>query len=248
MADERTEIEWPYQPADYFEAPYRYRAGDFELVIEGGKAVATLAVPHNPVPLDLESRITGAIEGAFLVRQLQTHRPFRLEGSRTYQYADGRKHVFMPLSGTLTLTGQLVNVIVTGPDGQVIRDLQAERIAEDTAMLDAVVSKIAASPALRGMLESYGRAVGDPGDELVHLYEVRDALAKHFDGETSARQTMGISKADWQRLGSLANFEPIDQGRHRGQHSAGRRAATPEELREARELVKRWMVAFADRL
>jgi hypothetical protein len=32
---------------------------------------------------------------------------------------------------------------------------------------------------------------------------------------------LGISKTEWQRLGALANAEPLEQGRHRGKHPEG---------------------------
>jgi len=45
---------------------------------------------------------------------------------------------------------------------------------------------------------------------------------------------VSISTTEWKRLGLLANVEPLEQGRHRGKHAAGRRIATAEELEEAR--------------
>jgi hypothetical protein len=148
-------------------------------------------------------------------------------------------------SGTLAITGQPVDFKITGPNGHVIRDTKADRVDDHTAMLDAVAPKIAGSPTLRAMLDSYSRAVDDPGDELVHLYEIREALSKHYCGETAARDALGVNKTDWQRLGLLANVEPIEQGRHRGKHPLGRRPATSGELHEARALARRWIRAFA---
>jgi len=81
---------------------------------------------------------------------------------------------------------------------------------------------------------------------LVHLYEIRDALAKHYGDEQSARDALSISKTKWDRLGILTNVEPLEQGRHRGKHPTGRRAATESELDEARQLAWRWIMAFAE--
>jgi hypothetical protein len=39
----------------------------------------------------------------------------------------------------------------------------------------------------------------------------------HFGGEHQARESLDISKTKWERLGTLANTDPLQQGRHRGQ-------------------------------
>jgi hypothetical protein len=79
----------------------------------------------------------------------------------------------------------------------------------------------------------------------VHLYEVRDALVKYYGGKRSARDALAISETQWGRLGVLANVAPLEEGRHRGKHPAGRRAATESELAEARQLALSWILAFA---
>ena len=131
--------------------------------------------------------------------------------------------------------------------GNVLHDTKAERIAEHTAMLDAVAPKIPLSSTLRGLLMSYSRAVSDPSNELVHLYEIRDVLATHYGGEQNACAALQLSRSEWRRVGVLANVEPIEQGRHRGEHVVGRRDATDAELEEARAIVRKWIRAFADR-
>lgn len=91
----------------------------------------------------------------------------------------------------------------------------------------------------------YSRAVADPKKELVHLYDVRDALSQHYRNGKSARKVLSISRDDWARLGYLANNAPIRQGRHAGEHHENLRNATDAELAEARNVVKQWITAFA---
>ncbi len=76
-------------------------------------------------------------------------------------------------------------------------------------MLDLLAPKVAHSPSLRSVVASYSRSISDPSNELVHLYEVRDALKKHYGGEDAARVALNITEADWKRLGVLANVEPL---------------------------------------
>lgn len=49
---DRTELEWSYEPANFFEELYRHAAGEFELMIDTGRAVATLTVPVDPLSQD----------------------------------------------------------------------------------------------------------------------------------------------------------------------------------------------------
>jgi hypothetical protein len=235
-----------YRPMDLFEAPYRCVAPDWELLFECGRVVATLRVPQDPIDADLEDRIRSQIESVLLVRQPQVHRTYQIEGPRTYQHVDGRRHVAIRVgSAALTISAGSVDVVATDSTGQVVRDSRAERIAGHESMLQSLAPGAGSSSMLRSLLQSYSRAVSDPGNELVHLYEIRDALAKHFGGEGEARTALRISKTEWQRLGSLANAEPLEQGRHRGKHPDGRRSATQTELQEVRQIVHRWIDAFA---
>lgn len=61
MERDRTELEWKYEPRDFFEAPYQYAESDFELRIESGRAIAILTTPA-----DLETQRTIFCEEHFL--------------------------------------------------------------------------------------------------------------------------------------------------------------------------------------
>jgi hypothetical protein len=98
------------------------------------------------------------------------------------------------------------------------------------------------------MLRSYNAAVSDPRNELIHLYEIRDALQKRFRGARRARDAIGVSNNDWKKLGNLADREPILQGRHRGQFPGALRVATKVELSGAREIAKHMIAAYLEYL
>jgi len=110
--------------------------------------------------------------------------------------------------------------------------------------VDAVIPKLANSPKLTALLASYNNAVTDPANELVHLYEIRDALAKHYRREAEACKELQSDK-EWQRLRILAKRTPLKQGRHRGKHSILRRASAAE-LDEARKMARSLILAFAN--
>jgi hypothetical protein len=153
-------------------------------------------------------------------------------------YSAGHKNVVVEVgSAIMTLTSGSVDFIIQDPAGNVVRDSKAERIAEDTSLLNLLAPKLQLSAPLRNLMASYSKAVADPADEFLHLYEIRDAISHYYGSEHAARQALGIGENKWKRLGLLANVEPLEQSRHRGKHSQGHRPATSQELEEARKLV-----------
>jgi hypothetical protein len=100
-------------------------------------------------------------------------------------------------------------------------------------------SPIAVTPILTGQRDDVLRQ-----NELAHLYEVLDALAKNFGGKYPACSALGIEEAHWRRLGELANDAPLSQGRHRGWHVGRLQDATSEELNEARAIAKNMIQAY----
>lgn len=247
MTVERTELEWKYEPADFFEASYQHAEEAFDLKVDAGTAMATLTAPADPVPADLEARLQSLIENIFLVRKFQLHEDYKLEGPRIYQHSQsGRKDVSIRLVSVASggMVGK-IDLKVEDAAGNIVYDSKAKRIDEDALLLDSLLPKLPHSPVLRALLVSYSRSIDDPDDEFTHLYEIRDALTKHFGGEQAARVALGINKTGWQRFGSLTNAQPLEQSRHRGKHSHGRRPATAEELEEARKLSREWILAFA---
>jgi hypothetical protein len=249
MTMERTELEWSYQPPDFFEAPYTSASPDCSLQIDGGTALATLRPAQNPLDATVEHRIEDYLRSVFLARNLQIRREFYLaERAMVHQYdAAGGKGVEIRVpAATATVRAGQPEFTITNADGIVIRDSKAERIAEHTSMLDMVASKAAQSPTLRRMLQSHSDSVSDSDNELVRLYEIRDALKVHYGGETKARDALGITEPEWERLGRLANDPHISQGRHRGgKQLTGTRSATADELQDVRTLAFNWIIAFA---
>ena len=246
MTAKRTELAWSYLPADLFEAECRFAGGAYELVIKDGQAAATLNAPQDPVNDRLAKVIAEDLEAIFLVRQLQTRRLYSLSGPTIQQHGPGGGTTISVRATDATASVGQPDVLIRDQAGNVVADSKAERIATDARMLDAIAPKLARSPLLRGMFRSYSNSLSDAANELVHLYEVRDALAAHYGGEQGARAALGISRSEWKRVGILANDEPIEQGRHRGQHAGELRGATSSELEEARTIVRKWIIAVAD--
>lgn len=243
---EKTVLEWTYQPTTYFEAPYSHSASDYTIAVADGKVTVTLATAQDPVKADFLKAVEGQVGTIFAGRQLQTHQPYKLAGLATCQHhADGRKDVAVSLGvADMLIIGDKVDVITRDASGKIIQDTRAERIAHDARFLDLVVHK-GSDALLQSLMRSYSAAVDDPANELVHLYEIRDALAKHFGGKTAALAQLAIPESEWQRVGFLADVAPLKQGRHRGIHVGSLRDATQAEMDETRRIVRGWVEKYA---
>lgn len=93
----------------------------------------------------------------------------------------------------------------------------------------------------RKILNSFYDAFKDPGNELVYLYEVWEAIERRsYRGK--AEDALDIGGHDRERLKKLA-CKNLKQGRHRGRH-LNLRDATLEELNEARGIAQRMITKY----
>lgn len=247
MPTEKTELQWTYSPADFFEVPYRRETDDYVLMADSGVVRVTLRKPCDPIDAKLQTLVTKEVEGLFRLWQLRVHRPLKLKVGNVYHYRpDGTKSVLSGGDSALSFGSQLDTVHQHG-SGAVVHDSKAERIEENTKFIDSLMPKLASSPTLNVLLDSYNAAVSDPANELVHLYEIRDAVVEHYGKDDEARRKLQITKTDWSRFGYLANDAPLKEGRHRGKHSELRNA-TAAELNEARTTARQIIAAFANQV
>lgn len=238
-------LEWSFTPKDYFEDEIRIERRGYEMVIKDGIVEARI----NPEVYDEEHKMRASLHhdlnARFLGVQLLTHKPYELsEASMCRLHQDGRKDVtIFPGTGVITITSGNVDLVVKDRDGNVVSDTRRDRV-EKKKDLAELAETYSSDTVAASLLASYKAAVYDPENELVHLYEVRDALVKLFTGEKLARKELGLSAPDWSRLGHLANNKHLKQGRHRGQSAGELRDATLDELKEARIIARNFVEAY----
>ena len=197
----------------------------------------------------MRAELDAALRNRFEAQQVMRHKPYELGGAVVKSVgADGAVNtvLFAEMIEALNATDS-ADFVLASADGVVLKDTKAERIAASNAFA-ARVEAHTSDALLRALLVSYRGSVRDPKDELVHLYEIRDALAKKFGGETTARATLGVSKHDWSELGRISNSLPVRQGRHRGQSPGASRDATEEELTTARRVAFGMIQRYLDYL
>lgn len=227
MSDELWLIEWTYSPANYFEEPLQISEKHFVLIAQDGKVEAK--VDHDPRP-NLCDQLDKELKLRFQGVQLVSRVPYQLsKPSVQCRNPDGTS-IFVCVGTVAAKASVSANFKIADKDGNVISDSRAERI-ERKFSLGALSAKYGESNTVAGkILQSYNNAMNNPDNCLVYLYEIREALAKHFSGGKNARNKLQVTKVRWQEFGRLANDAPLKQGRHRGKMLSELKDATRDEL------------------
>jgi hypothetical protein len=232
-------LEWKYAPPTYIDGATELLSQHGLVTLREGKAEAVIGVADYPPDHSLRGLLHSDLEAMFLAAQVLSHERFELSKPSVVRvHPDGRRDAFLfPEGISLRLSVGQADITATDGSGRVVTDTRSERIKRRDWFLRTAV-RFSGDPAVSAFLRSYSAAVNDPNNELVHLYEVRECLAKRFGGEHAAVAALGISRHRWSLLGRLANDEPIAQGRHRGRQLGALRSATSAELSEARTIAR----------
>ena len=243
-------LEWTFSPSDYFEEAIVIERDTYTMTIDNGTVEARI----DPAAYDQEHKMRDELHDAlndrFLGVQLLTHRAYELSKASMYRlHPDGRRDVTLFAEpGVVTASVGTPDIVVKDKDGNIVSDSRTDRIEKKKQLAELAEKYRSQDQVLASMLASYKTAVNDPDNELVHLYEIRDALSTKFGGESAARTILALSDAKWSRLGQLANSDPLRQGRHRGRTVGELRDATELELKEARSIARNMLEAYLDYL
>ena len=250
MSDVNVVLEWRFSPPDYFEEPISVSRSDYAMVIDKGKVEARIAAAVYDANPSMREVLHERLSSRFLAVQLLSHRPYKLEKPTvTRIHPDGRRDICLEAEpGHLAISTGTVDFKHIDKNGNVISDSGRERIERRKNLAELLSKYRPYDTLLESLLNSYAAGVRDPGNELVHLYEIRDALSKTLGGEDAVRSMLGITSSDWSRFGKLCNYEPLQQGRHRGQNIAGLRDATEAELADARRIALAMIEAYLSNL
>jgi len=244
--DDVVVLEWTFSPPDYFEETIVIERDTYTMTIDNGKVEARI----GPAAYDQEHKMRGELHDTlndrFLGVQLLTHKAYELSKASMYRlHPDGRRDVTVfPEPCVIGESFGTPNIVVKDKYGNIVSDSRRDRIEEKKELAELVAKYRPQDQVLASMLASYKMAVTDPDNELVHLYELRDALSAKFGGESAALTTLAISNTKWSRLGRLANIDPLRQGRHRGEKVGKLRDATESELKEARNIAHNMIQAY----
>ena len=242
-------LEWNYSPPNFFEVPIVLARDDYTLSISDGMATATIEADVFDISPTMGDDLHEALRGRFLAEQLLTEKPFELlKPHKTRVHPDGHRDIFVEAeAGHLRLSGGQLDVVIANAAGEVLVDTKKERVERKAALSELIAARRATDSLLRALLSSFDGAMRDPNNELVHLFEIRDALQTRFGRGLATRNALGISEPSWRRFGDLCNDEPLRQGRHRGKSGSALRDATESELEEVRSIARNMIEAYLRR-
>jgi hypothetical protein len=244
----RVMLEGTYSPTDSLEEPVILERKDYTAEIAQGRIEVTFRDPELLLSADRQPAVDRDLRQVFTARMILTCRPWEMTELRLQRrYRDGRKDRWLAVaSGLCFVSGLAPDFIIRDAEANVVKDTKAERLADERGFREQCL-RHAENPLIQGLMASIGRAVTDPADRRTHLYEIRDALSRHFGGEASARNALGLTSTAWRDLGRIANNEPIQESRHRGNHPVLRQA-TDEEQARVLEVARRRVRAYLDHL
>ena len=230
------QLEWKYTPKNYLEEAIQIEQAGYVLSIANGIALAKIEPTFYSQNFEIEEHLTSVIKSRLQAIQIMFHKDFILsKPNRRELKKDGTRNLFLRTRiEARSHTPDSVDFVVRDKDGKIVADTKQERLDKQERLAERI-GKYQTDKTLAQMLKSYRRAVKDPKDELVHLYEIRDALSARFGKDKKAMRTLDINKKDWKIIGNLANNEPLKEGRHRGKSVGILRPAKQTELELARK-------------
>lgn len=248
---EIVKLEWTYTPEDFFEEPYIKNVGDYEFYIHEGKAIVSLSDALYDQDQSIKNRIFEELDGIFLGSQVINRKTYELsrESIDCRINEDGKRDITINVPcAHFSITAYPADIEITDASGKIIKSTKQERINSINNFANRVWQHFIHNPTLKRILVSHRNASSDPKNELIHLYEIRDALVREFGKERKTRKNLGIDKKKWSRFGQLANDLPLKEGRHRGNADEALRNASKEELNEARAFAKKIIESYLDYL
>lgn len=239
-------VVWDFSPPNYFEEKITISRSDYTMIIENGKVEARTTAAIYDANASMRDTLYVALNDRFLGVQLLSHTPYVLSRPKvTKVHPNGRQEIFIELEGAqLEFSAGSLDVQVADQQGNVVSDSKADRIEEKKNLAELVTKYGSTDSVLGELLKSNSAGVRDPDNELVHLFEIQEALCKRFRNESAAMSTLSIDTPHWNRFGRICNDKNIRQGRHRGQNVRGLRDATDAELMEARGMARSMIEAY----
>jgi hypothetical protein len=220
------------------------------MIIDNGTVEARIKPEvYNNDP-EMRDKLYNSLNDRFLGTQLVSHDNYKLsDATMCFLHPDGRKDITIIGKGGVCVSGAgQIDFIEKDEKGNIIKDSKRERIDKKKQLSDLSEKYCIKDPLVKSLLNSNSMSVRDPANAFVHLYEIIEALSKHFVNGAGARKALGVSNNKWRRLRQLANDEPLRQGRHRGKSLGALRDATVKELEEARRIARSLVEGYLEYL
>ncbi|CAH1745214.1 putative ferric uptake regulation protein [Thauera humireducens] len=237
---------WAFSPPDSFEQ-------EFSLEIDGqvlhvGVGSARVEIESNAFEADpaVVNRIHDVLKDYLVAAELVTGSSTRLSRpERETLREDGKRVVYAEMMslGRVTSFGR-PDLVERDFAGNLVRDTRQERVDCIKSLGERIAAQVQEDGTFRKLIASYRAAMRDPSDELVHLYEIADALKSRFGRPREVQGRVAIHPEEWGRFEMLCNRSELRQSRHRGLAGSVLRDATCDELHQVRSLARKMIEGY----
>ncbi len=244
--DDVVVLEWTFSPPDYFEETIPIERESYTMIIGAGKIEARIDPKVYDEEHKMRDKLHDILNDRFLGVQLLTRKSYELSKSSMHRlHPNGRKSVTVFVdTAVIKMSAGNIDLLVKDKNGNIIDDSRRDRIEKKKVLAELVEKYRQQDKFVESMLNFYQKAIRDPSNELIHLYDIWEALKARFGGQAAALIALGINDLDRRTLGKLANDEPLRQGRHRGKKITDLRDATEAELDDARQIARSMIEAY----
>jgi hypothetical protein len=253
-----TTLKGSYTPKDYLDNPVHISTQNLTLDISNGQIDASLKY-YTDTPRaemwEIEMVISRKINNLFRFVRITKRKPFSFNiYTVQMRLADGTIYRIIKSEPTNA-------ILTTTPAAPITPEEATKRAQAEQERVTQAIKYTKNDVTLEFMINSYIAAADDPENELIHLYDVMDALREKFEVQSrnpitsrhdtnntviNKLQITGKRDQTWNRLENLA-FEK-QQGRHKGRHHTNPQNATSEELDEARVITRFLISKYIDYL
>ena len=245
----RYKIQWRYEPTDFYKIPASVTVNSYEITFDGGVAISWVSDVREEKIKQLVVSLSKRLRSVVLSFQCQAHQ--RLDLVEGYSYCEIHENgssgsvVIKPAPAILYAKGGIGAVVIRDAEGNILTDSRLDAAAAGKDFAELILSAPEDHPLVLRLLKAYENAIHEPQNELIHLYEIRDALSEKY-GNT-AYEILGLSEKSWNRFGKIANKLPLTQGRHRGRSKVLSKANS-KVLEYMRTYAREMIVAYIKHL
>lgn len=237
---------WAFSPPDSFEQEFTVEIDGYVLHVVVGSAQVEIDTDAFEADRAVVDRIHDVLKDYLVAVELVTGFSTTLgRPERETLREDGKRVVYAEMMslGCATSFGR-PDVVERDVAGNVVRDTRQERIDGIKSLGERIAAQRQEDGTLVKLVASFRAAMRDPSDELVHLYEIADALKSRFKRHRELQDRIGIDPEAWGRFERMCNDRELRQSRHRGLATRALRDATPAELQEARSLARKMIDGY----
>jgi len=245
----RIVIRWRYRPATLLAGWLTIAFREGQIALDRGHAELSLfdrsSIPHEGWVLDATDLLSRVLTSLSVKARSQ----FSLKHASvvTIDPTGNETDIRFPERSPLSSSADRLGQIVTETDARVTYSRGASFDAVLGSFAEDVIRIGGQDGAVGPMVKAIYESIADPKNAFVHLYEVLEILTASLGKREQVAEDLAVDEDDISELGRLANSEPLQEGRHRGQNFSGLRPATNDELEFGRNTALRLLCEYLER-